>query len=93
MTNSEAIAVILQRICTSLLQCHGSHPPRSSIPAVDRTISAARDPIAPAGARAAVDHVEVALDRGKVVACLTDLARGERMFGVVGHSYSMSGFG
>jgi len=52
MTNSEAIAVILQRICTSLLQCHGSHPPRSSIPAVDRTISAARDPVAPAGARA-----------------------------------------
>ena len=40
-----------------------------------------------------VDHVEVALDRGKVVACLTDLARGERMFGVVGHPYSMSAFG
>jgi hypothetical protein len=28
-----------------------------------------------------VDHVVVALDRGKVGACLTDLARGERMFG------------
>ena len=37
-----------------------------------------------------VDHVGVALDRGKVSACFTDLARCERMFGIVGHCYSMS---
>jgi hypothetical protein len=31
-----------------------------------------------------VDSVEVALDRGEIGACLIDVARGERVFGVVG---------
>ena len=39
------------------------------------------------------DNVEVALNLGEVGACLIDLARGERMFGVVGHSPSMPAFG
>jgi len=94
MTNSEAIAVILQRICTSLLQCHGSHPPKArsqlslgrSVPREIPSRRLALEPLA--------DHVEVALDRGgKVGACLTDLARGKRMFGIVGHSPTMPAFG
>ena len=35
----------------------------------------------------------VGVDRGKVDACMTDLARGERMSGIVGHSFSMRALG
>ena len=93
MTNSEAIAVMLQRICTSLPQRYNSHPPRSSIPAVHRTISAARDPVRPDARELLVDNVEVALDRGEVGACLIDLAQGERVFGVVGMPRILPAFG
>jgi hypothetical protein len=40
-----------------------------------------------------VDNFEVALHRGEVGACLIDLAQGERMLGLVGHSPSLPSFG
>jgi hypothetical protein len=87
MANSEAIAVILQRICTSLLQCHGSHPSRSSIPAVYRTITA--------GWRASCWWIMSRLlsIAAKVGACLIDLAQVERVFGVVGMPRILPAFG
>jgi hypothetical protein len=92
MTNSEAIAVILQRICTSLLQCHSSHPPRSSIPAVHRTISAARDPVVPADAPGEQTR-HYSPSASEVGAWLIDLTEGKRVFEIVGHARSLPAFG
>jgi hypothetical protein len=93
MANSEAIAVILQRICTSLLQCHSSRPSRSSIPAVYRTSLPQEIPSRRLGRELLVDNVEVALDCSEVGAWLIDLAQVERVFGVVGMPRILPAFG